>query len=271
MKKRQLPKAVATILICVLIDIALHSVTSAYSTMPENPNYSKLAALFGIEITATLWAMLAFSGAAWVFYRIQNSIPGDGVVKGLRYGTAVAVLWLFAMLEGVVLFGNALINEFVVGLSDAIPAFLLGILLSLSIAQKGQNSELKRVTLSQKILAVSIFAGVFLMGRYAAYFTGLIQSGYETSPFYTFLWTLLMGASIGAACLLLGNPGNELLRKRGAAKFIMFFAVNWTTFLIFMPLLFSGFLTDVLFRIVLDISLVTIGYYLAFAFTTRSI
>ncbi len=152
MKKRQLPKTVAVIIICVLIDIALLSVTSAYSTMPANPNYSKLAALFGTEITATLWAIFAFSGAAWVFYRIQNSIPGDGVAKGLRYGT-----------------------------------------------------------------------------------------------------------------------GNALLRKRGAAKFILFFAVNWTTFLIFMPLLFSGFLTDVLFRIVLDISLVTIGYYLAFAFTTRSI
>lgn len=264
MKRRQLLKTVAIILICVVIDIALHSITSEYSTMPENPNYSKLAAMFGIEITATLWAMLAFSGAAWVFYRIQNSIPRDGVVKGLRYGTAVAILWLFAMLEGVVLFGNAVINEFVVGLSDAIPAFLMGILLSSAIAQQRQNSELKRVTLGQKILAVGIFAGVFLMGRYAAYFTGLIQSGHETSPFYTFLWTLLMGACIGSACLLLGNPGNAMLQRSGAAKFIMFFAVNWTTFLMFMPILFSGFITDVLFRIVLDILLVTFGYYLAF-------
>lgn len=266
MKKRGLLKTVAIILICVLIDIALHSITSAYSTMPENPNYSKLAALFGTEITATLWALLAFSGAACVFYRLQSSIPGVGIEKGLRYGTAISLLWLFAMLEGVALFGNAIINEFIVGLSDAIPVFLMGILLSLSIAKKGKNSELKQLTLGQKILAVCVFTGVFFIGRYVAYFTGVIQSGHQTSPFYMFLWTLLMGTCIGVACILLENPGNALFLKRRAAKFsILFFGVNWATFLFFMPLLFSGFIIDVLSRIILDILIVTIGYYLAFS------
>jgi len=266
MKNRKLPKTIAIILICVLIDIALHSITSAYSTMPENPDFSKLAVLFGTEITATLWALLAFSGAACVFYRLQSSIPGVGLAKGLRYGTAISLLWLFAMLEGVALFGNAIIKEFVVGLSDAIPVFLMSILLSSSIAKKGKGSELKQLTLSQKILAVCVFTGVFFIGRYVAYFTGVIQSGHQISPLYTFLWTLLMGACIGIACILLGNPGNTLFLKRRAAKFsILFFGVNWATFLIFMPLLFSSFIIDVMSRIILDILLVTIGYYLAFS------
>jgi len=266
MKKKQLPKTVAIILICVLTDIALHLITSAYSTMPENPNYSKFAELFGKEITAALWALLAFSGAASVFYRLQSSIPGVGLVKGLRYGTAISLLWLFAMLEGGALFGNAIINEFVVGLSDAIPVFLMSILLSLSIAKKGENSELKQLTLSQKILTVCVFAGVFFIGRYIAYFTGVIQSGHKTSPFYTFLWTLLMGVCIGVASIQLENPGNALFLKRRAVKFsFLFFGVNWATFLIFMPLLFSGFIIDVLSRIILDILLVTVGYCLAFS------
>jgi len=264
MKKKQLLKIVAIILICVVIDIALHAITSAYSTMPENPNYSKFAELFGIEITATLWALLAFSGAACVFYRIQSSIPGVGLAKGLRYGTAISLLWLFAMLEGVSLFGNAIINEFVVGLSDAIPVFLMAILLSLSVAKKGENSRIKQLTLRQKILTICVFTGVFLIGRYIAYFTGVIQSGYETSPLYTFSWTLLMGACIGVACIQLESPGNALCLKRRAVKFsLLFFGVNWSTFLIFMPLLFSGFIIDVLSRIILDILLVTIGYCLA--------
>ncbi len=264
MNKKQLAKTVAIILICVVIDITLHAITSAYSTMPENPNYSKFAELFGPEITATLWALLAFSGAAGVFYRIQSSIPGVGFTKGLRYGTAISLLWLFAMLEGVTLFGNAIINEFVVGLSDAIPVFLMAILLSLSVAKKKENSQLKQLTLSQKILTVCVFTGVFFIGRYIAYFTGVIQSGYETSPLYTFFWTLLMGACIGVACIQLENRGNALFLKSGAVKFcLLFFGVNWATFLIFMPLLFSGFITDVLSRIILDILLVTIGYCLA--------
>lgn len=272
MKKKQLLKTVAIILICVLTDIALHSITSAYSTMSENPNYSKFAELFGTEITATLWALLAFSGAACVFCRLQSSIPGVGLAKGLRYGTAISLLWLFAMMEGVALFGNAIINEFVVGLSDAIPVFLMGILLSLSITKKGENSVLKQLTLNQKILTVCVFTGVFFIGRYIAYFTGVIQSGYRTSPFYTFLWTLLMGACIGVVCVLLSNTGNMLFLRHKAAIFgFLIFGVNWAAFLVFMPFLFSGYLMDVLFRIIIDILLVTIGYYLTFGVYRRTL
>jgi hypothetical protein len=270
MKKKQLLKTVAIVLICVLIDIILHSITSAYSTMPEKANYSKLAELFGTEITATLWALLAFSGAAYAFHRLHSSIPGVGHAKGLRYGTAILLLWLFAMLEGVSLFGNSIINEFVVGLSDAIPVFLMGILLNLSIAKKRKNSELKQLTFSQKMTALCVFTGIFLIGRYVVYFPGLIQSGYKTSPLYTFLWTLLMGTCIGVVCILLENNDNTLSVKRKAAKFsFLVFGVNWATFLIFMPLLFSGFIIDVLIRIILDISLVTIGYYLTFSLRTE--
>ena len=45
---------------------------------------------------------------------------------------------------------------------------------------------------------------------------------------------------------------------------LLIFGVNWAAFLVFMPLLFSGYLTDVILRIMIDPLLVTIGYYLAF-------
>jgi hypothetical protein len=259
-------KIVAVVVVCVLFDIVLHLVTNAYSTMPENPNYSMVAELLGTEITVSLWALLSFSGAAYVYCRIRNVIPGEGVEKGVRYGSAIALIWLFAMLEGVSLFGNPIINEFVVGLSDAIPVLLMGILLSLLNAEKGENVAAKPFTLGQKMTAVSIFTGIFLIGRYVAYFTGVIQSGYQTSLFYTFFWTLLMGACIGVVCILLGNIGTTLSLGRRAAKFgFLIFGVNWATFLLFMPLLFSGYLIDVLSRIIIDTLLVTIGYYLTFS------
>ncbi len=74
-----------------------------------------VASILGIEITASLWVLFSFSGVAFVYLKIRNEMPGEGVKKGLRYGTAIALLWLFAMLEGVSLFGNSIINEFVVG------------------------------------------------------------------------------------------------------------------------------------------------------------
>lgn len=266
MKKGQIIKVVAIVLACVLLDIVLHIVTKSYSTMPENPNYSIVAKLLGTEITVSIWAILSFSGAAYVYCLIRNMIPGDGVRKGFRYGSAIALLWLFAMLEGVPLFGNPIINEFIVGLSDAIPVFIMGILLSLLKAEKKENAAVKPFAFKQKIMAVSVFTGTFLIGRYVAYFAGVIQSGYQTSPFYTFLWTLFMGVCIGVVCVLLGNSGNALSLKRRAAKFgFLIFGENWAVFLAFMPLLFSGYIVDVLSRIIIDILLVTIGYYLAFS------
>lgn len=265
MNKKQLLKTASIVVFCVLLDIALHAVTSAYSTMPENADFSKLVELFGIEITAALWALLAFSGAAYIFHRVHSNIPGAGKAKGLRYGSAISLLWLFAMLEGVSLFGNPIINEFVVGLSDAIPVFLMGVLLNRFIVKRSKNSESERLTHSPNMKALYVFAGIFLIGRYIAYFTGLIKSGYQTSPLYTFLWTLLMGICIGAACILLENTGNVLSVKRKATRFGFFvFGVNWATFLVFMPLLFSGYIMDVLIRIILDIFIVTIGYLLVF-------
>lgn len=259
-------KVAAIIVVCVILDIVLHLVTKEYSTMPENPNYSIVANLLGPEITASLWALLSFSGAAYVYFHIRSAIPGEGIKKGLRYGFAIALIWLFAMLEGVSLFGNPLMHEFVVGLSDAIPVFIMGILLSLLNAEKGENAAIQSITLRRKMKALSMFTGIFLIGRNIAYLTGVIRSGYQTSPFYTFLWTLLMGACIGVVCILLGNFRNTQLLNLNSAKFgFLVFGINWAMFLIFMPLMFSGYLTDVLLRIVIDTLLVTIGYYLTFS------
>ncbi len=265
MKKGVLAKFVAVILVCVILDIVLHLVTSAYSTMPENPHYSMVAEVLGTEMTVSLWALLSFSGAAGVYYLVRDTIPGEGVQKGLRYGSAIALLWLSAMLEGVALFGNPLVNEFVVGLSDAIPVFLMGIILSLLFNESGQHAAVSPWTPGQKMTAVSIITAIFFAGRYIAYVTGAIQSGYQTSPVSTLFWTVFMGACIGVVCILLGTIEDTSSPGRRAATFgFLIFGVNWAVFLVFMPLLFSGYLTDVIIRIMIDPLLVTIGYYLAY-------
>ncbi|ADY14267.1 hypothetical protein [Sphaerochaeta globosa] len=77
---------ISIVVFCVLLDIFLHMLTSAYSTMPDNPDFSFVVASIGIEATASLWALLAFSVAAFVYWRIRDAIPGKGVRKGLRWG-----------------------------------------------------------------------------------------------------------------------------------------------------------------------------------------
>lgn len=263
MKKVHKIKVVAIVLACVLLDIVLHVVTSPDSTMPENPNFSFVASILGTEITASLWALFAFSGVAFVYWQIRNEIPGEGVKKGLRYGTAISLLWFFAMFEGVSLFGNPIIKEFVVGLSDAIPVFVLSVLLSMLQTEKVEGDLSATCILRQKIKAVLIFTGVFLIGRYIAYFLGVIQSGNQTRPLQTFMWTLLMGIPIGAAFVLLSNNRNERSLEHRAVKFgLLIFGLNWAVFLLFMPLLFSGYIADVLLRIIIDTALAMIASYL---------
>lgn len=263
MRKGQKIKIVVIVLACVVLDIVLHVVTSSYSTMTENPNFSLVASILGTEITASLWALFAFSGVAFVYLNIRNEIPGKGLKKGLRYGTAIALLWLFAMLEGVSLFGNPIINEFVVGLSDAIPVFVLSILLSKLQTEKFEGDLSVTFILRQKIKTVSIFTGIFLTGRYIAYLSGVIQSGNQTRPLQTFIWTLLMGISIGAAFVLLDNNRNGRSLKHRVLKFgFLIFGLNWAVFLVFMPLLFSGYIFDVFLRIIIDTTLVIFASYL---------
>ncbi len=272
MKKGQKIKIVAIVLACVLLDIVLHIVTTSYSTMPENANFSLVANILGTEITASLWALFAFSGVSFVYLNIRNEIPGEGMKKGLRYGTAIALLWLFAMLEGVSLFGNPIINEFVVGLSDAIPVFVLSVLLSLLQTEKVEGDHSVTFILKQKIKTVSIFAGIFLTGRYIAYLSAVIQSGNQTRPLQTFIWTLLMGISIGASFVLLGNNRNERSLKYRVMKFgLLIFGLNWAVFLVFMPLLFSDYIADVFLRIIIDTTLVMISSYLTIIPSVRFI
>jgi magnesium-transporting ATPase (P-type) len=167
------------------------------------------------------------------------------------------------MLEGVSLFGNPIMNEFVVGLSDAAPVFVLSILLSKLQIEKAESDRPATFILRKKIRAVSIFTAIFLAGRYAAYFSGAIQSGIQARPLETFMWTLLMGISIGIAYVILYSNRNERSLKHRAVKFgFLIFGLNWAVFLVFMPLLFSGYIADVLLRIMIDTPLVTISSYL---------
>jgi len=255
------------VLASVLLDIVLHIVTTSYSTIPENANYSLVASILGTEITASLWALFAFSSVAFVYLNIRNEIPGK---KGFRYGTAIALVWLFAMIEGVSLFGNQFINEFIVGLSDAIPVFMLSILLSRLQIEKAESDHLATFSYRKNLKVVSIFAGIFLVGRYIAYFSGVIQSGNQTRPLETFICTLLVGISVGIAFVLLENKGNGKSLKHRALKFgILIFGLNWAVFLVFMPLLFSGYIADAFLRTIIDTTLVTISSYLAIIFEDK--
>ena len=271
MKMRKKALIIAIILCCVLLDLILHAITSAFCTIPEYSDFSILVELIGIEGTAAVWALLAFSVSAIVFIKHQGLFPEKGIKKGFRYGGSIAVLWLLGMLEGVILFNNPFPNEFITGLSDAVPVLLMGVLLSLIVSEKNSDGIISKYLVNKQVFVVLIFAGVFTIGRYIMYITGLIRSGYTTNPMQTLIWTLSMGICIGIIFILLTDMNNFKNYIKKSIRFGLFiFGLNWIMFLVFMPVMFKGYITDSFLRAAIDILTTFTGSCLAFGLIVKT-
>jgi hypothetical protein len=271
MIKNSFFKISSIVLVSIIFDIGLHALTSSYSNMPETSSFSIIAVFLGTELSATLWAILSFSSSAFVFLKTTNIIYGNGLKKGIRYGSAIGLLWLLGMMEGVTIFGNPLFNEFIIGLSDAIPIFFMSLLLGI-LVNKHEMSKSYHLKITPKdIYRIVTIATIFLLGRYIAYFSGIIQSGYIAHPSLTLYWTFLMSTCIGMIAVLILPFHDTISIKKKAIYFgLGIFGINWAAFLVFMPILFANYFTDVLCRMSIDIFLVTVGYYWAFGMKPKS-
>lgn len=265
MKINQKIKYVSIVSFCIILAMIFHAMTSNYSTTPEVANWSFFVKVMGLPLTLIIWYFIAFGSIAFIFYIFESKLPGIKSRKGLRYGIAIGILWLWGMLEGVSVSGNPFMNEFITGISDALPIVLMGLLLGI-FTTKRNVIENKRKSLSLKniLLSVFIFSTIFLVGRYFFYYTNIMKSGFRLYPYFTFIWTFLMGTCIGVTYLLLGQATKSSFPMISAIKFGVFiFGVNWMVFVIFIPFVFDGTLNDFIIRILIDTLLVILSYYIS--------
>lgn len=238
----------------IITSMALHIIASKLSTESSSTEMSFLVENLGLELTLILWYILSFGAVVYLFYRLMKMYGIESREVGIRYGLAVALLWLIGMLEGVTLFGNPFLNEFVTGLCDAIPILLMILVLTRLLPQK----KAKPINVKAMLQTLLIFTTVFVSGRVMFYGTGLIHSGLGDRPLGTILWTIAMGLVIGfmfhSLCL-------EKWSMKQGNKVVLFsciiFGLNWAVFNMFMPFLFSGALLSAIIRVVMDTVLVT--------------
>jgi hypothetical protein len=251
--------------------ILLHIIAASVTEVPQQRDYGVLGTAIGPEAVASLWALVAFFSAAFVFHLVQWSIPGDGLERGVRYGAAIGALWLVGMLEGVALFGNSIYSEFVIGLSDAIPVIIMSVLLGVVGYRTPRIAVNAKIARGRVIISSLLMIGFFVVARYTAYFSGLVDSGHREYPLETLLWTLFMAASIAAAYFLVGvyrTPGDD---QYGFLRFgLIIFGANWAAFLVFIPMLFEGVLVDILLRISFDTVAVVLACYVVQRLQRRS-
>lgn len=258
-------KYIIIVAFCSILDMSFHVMTSKISTIPNTSNFSILTKVIGVTQSAILWILIAFSSVAYVFYIYKNKLPGVNTLKGLRYGSTIGLLWLLGMIEGVSLVGNTLIHETVMGLCDAFPIMVMGLLLGKftteRVAIKQKNNSFNPCTI---LLSIFIFSIVFLAGRYLFYFTRIIESGYETRPYSTFIWTFIMGLCIGVTYISLGKSTQSSSTILSSVKFgTTTFGINWSVFLVFMPIIYEGNLIRFIIRCTIDIILVILSYFIS--------
>ncbi|WDV47609.1 hypothetical protein PV797_07970 [Clostridiaceae bacterium M8S5] len=259
MRHKNILKYILIIMISIMFAMLLHIITSNFSTTPKNPEWSIIVQNIGLTATLILWYIIAFGSIALVYSMFRSS------VSGVRYGLGIGILWLWGMLEGVSLSGNPYINEFITGLSDALPIILMGLLLGRFIPNS-ENKKLRKepILLRNKIISLVSFSLVFLVGRSIFYYTGVMTCGYKQYPYFTVIWTFIMGTCIGIAYILIGQTMKRKSILHNAIKFgVIVFGVNWTVFVIFMPFVFRGKVVASIIRILVDVGLIICSCYLS--------
>lgn len=240
-------------------EISAQAASGSSSAVELTPSIFAETEIFVPLILA--YALLVYGLLAIIFIYLQPGLPQKRWRKGLWYGVAFGGLWFIGMLEGSLVLGTPLVQELFIGISDALPMVVLGLLLGRFVAT---DSSLSMRQGRGDLRVIPVVALAYLIGRYLAYALLQIDSAYLTMPLGTLVWTLGVGLWVGLMYWLL-QPG---LRGETAVAQASFFAIivfgsNWFLFTFFLPLLFEMNLLDLLARAAVDIASVWSGVLIA--------
>lgn len=253
------------VLCSVMLFMALHLLipASLTSETPES-SLSELALWLGFPATAVLWGAIAYGCVAFVFWRIEERIPGPARYRGLRYGSAIGVLWLLGYVMCAAKSKDPFIAEFVGGLCDAIPVLVMACLLSRFAAKKEAVNRSSTLTGRAAIGGVVIFTLVFFSARTAAYLLNVVDVGFGENAAYTLGWNVAMGACLGVVYLLLGSAVAATSALQRAVRFgVGLIGLTWGIFILFFPLMLKGQLANTLWMFYCDTLAVSVAYYFA--------
>lgn len=247
------------VIACIILALIFHGITSQYSTIPKEANYSIIVKHVGVLATIIIWYVIAFGGIAIIYNFVDMNISQYRFNGGLRYGIALYMLWQWGMLEGVAISNNPFINELVTGVSDAVPLLIMGILMGIIKGDKKQK-YFKKIYITKYVITILVFSIVFTSIRYMAYCTNIMQSGYVNQPLFTAIWTIIMGMVIGVVYILLGENLQGESKMLNLIKFsVVVFGINWCLFIIFIPFIFESNIIACAFRVIIDVVSVIIS------------
>jgi hypothetical protein len=180
------------------LDVLLHMAVGDLT--PGPPEFGALVNRFGFAPVVMAWIAMAFAGMGLTFLYWASRMGGSGLAKGLRYGLAIGLMIQVAMFEGVGLLGTPVIGELAMGLADAVPIFLMILLLGWRLVPDSPAAAPVRESAGPS--ALLLFALIYGGGRILAQLLGIIGSGLDDGAVATVLWSFAMGAVIGLAWMM---------------------------------------------------------------------
>lgn len=250
------------IIFAAAIAIIVHAV------MPAGVNGedfdSVFVKLFGFPVVAVSYFVLLFLHCAIVVQYFGKQSSMTKLQIGFRFGIAFAALYFFGMQEVVVEaspfkeWGFAFVSyQFFMGISDAIPALLLCVVIAyFTLSNMNASYSGQMFNIVEKIKVVALITITFFIERTIGYETGIITSNCNTYPIPCYLWTILFGIVLGCCYAALypifAKGQNKLFLSTKLV--VITIGINWIIFNSFIGLILSGVMQQMLLRSGTDVA-----------------
>lgn len=235
-----------------------------------------LVEIFGFPFVASIYFVLLYLHIMIVFFIFGNKSESKRVQFGLHYGLAFGLMYLIGMQE-VVVEGSPLeeygidfmSDQFFMGLGDAIPVFILCIVLAMCI-KKGNEKKIENKIDKEKIIRILIIGGVFFVQRTAGYYIGYIDSDIEKYPIPVLVWTAVMGIVFGVMNIMLQSVHPFTSNYKNIIQInLVSIGINWIWFNCFMGLILKDTFAKMFIRGGIDVLFITIGAIFATCIASR--
>ena len=186
-----------------------------------------------------IYGVFAYSIIASMFLLIRDTLSGNRLLQGLKYGAACTVVWKLSIYGSLCLMWP-LSDRITYPLADSLALLVMGLLLGAFFGNDGYGKPLRREMVFKIISFISV-AACFISGRLVQYFVFDIYSSFAERPFETVIWCLITGAAISAVLTWLnGHVRTDSVTGRTVILGLLLFGADLLLFNFFMPLVFDA-------------------------------
>jgi hypothetical protein len=226
-----------------------------------------LVKLVGFQAVGVGYFLLLYIQCTAVVRYVARRTGVSNLQAGFRTGISFALVYLVGMQEVMVgsspftSYGLDYIRyEFFMGLGDAIPVFVLCIVVAIFTGKNKAGLVASKTDMSGRLLTMAIIAAGFLIERTIGYETGIVLSEHNTNAIQCYIWTALFGIVLGCIYVIL-YPVLTSGYKRGnvPVRFALVIGVNWIIFNSFIGMILKGVMVQMLLRSGLDVAALLIA------------